>query len=314
MSSELVEKMRAAATEAIIAATPPAEEPSESDEGEVVEASGEEGSEEGSEEPGEELAEPANAEAPEDEDVQEVADEMVAVRRSADRRVRKAQAQVEELTQQLHQAARIVESAKKQVAEEIFRKLRRAPARTFTEYGLNFQDLIDAGMREGGSNETSPDIEELRSELRSMKAEQAQNAETNKREAYTQGMAKARHAFLGQVSETDAPTLYTVFREDTESLWQEALQVAERYYRQHGKPPQDIDVVKHLEKRYKTNFGKLGGAKPEPPQAKRPGAKTISTKAASETRSAGKPFGLLSAEERKAALRAAVTKATQHQN
>jgi len=126
----------------------------------------------------------------------------------------------------------------------------------------------------------------------------------------------ARQEFLLQVKKSEFPTLFNMFSDDTEALWEEAIRMAERHEERYGEPPEDMDVIRALEKKYADRLKRFGAPSPtkaEVAAGKKPGAKTLSTKAASEQRTAGKPFGQLSRDEQKAALLAAVN-ATQPTN
>ncbi len=320
MSDDLVSKMKAAADAAIQSATPEnsndgeaeaaveetVEAASEQDEAAVEEPS--EGTEEDSEETEVEAAAPD-----ESDDDEDAADQILAVRQAAERKVRSAEAKVRELEMKLQRAGEYVEQSKKQIVDEIFKKLRRAPARTFQEFGFEFQDLIDAGMREGQfSDGPMNEIDELRQEMRAIKEERERAREEQEHRAAQQQMASAKQSFLGLVSKNDFPTLYNMFQDSPGDLWNEALAIAESHAERTGNPPSDIQVVKHLEQKYAAKLKRLGVASaPTAPAApKKAMAKTLSTKAASETRTAGKPFGQLDADQQKAALLAAVKKAT----
>lgn len=322
MSDDLYARMQAAATEAIKAATPP-----ETEEAPIEEpaAPAEETQGEGLEAPPD--TEPVEAEAAEAEDGEEeeaeepeadVAAEILQVRQAAERRVRAAEAKVRELEAKLSKADEKVHHTQKQVIDDLFKKLRRAPARTFKEFGYEFQDLIDAGMREGQFHEGPfSEIDEVREEIKALREERERmRQEAEERQAHAQ-LAEARTSFLRQVSKDKFPTLFNLFEDDVESLWQEAISVAEAHESQHGEQPEDLAVIQYLEGKYKKKLAKMGVSHAAPPAAspapvKKGSPKTISTKAASETRTAGKPFGQLDAEQQKAALLAAVKKATSH--
>ena len=320
MSDDLYARMNAAASEAIKSATPedsgdavqaaPEEQPETLEEPQAeseVEGEGDEA--EKVEEP---EAAPEEAEAAEEES--DIADEILAVRQAAERRVRSAETKVRELQAKLQESEKRVEHVQRQVVDEIFKRLRRSPARTFKEFGFDFQDLIDAGMREGQMHEGAfGEIDEVRQEIRALREERERmREEAESRNAQVQ-LAEARTSFLRQVSKDKFPTLYNMFEDDVESLWSEAMSVAEAHEEQHGEPPEDMAVIRYLEDKYKRKLSRLGAAPAATPaQVSQPkkAVKTISTKAASETRTAGKPFGQLDADQQKAALLAAVKKAT----
>jgi hypothetical protein len=323
MSDELYAKMKAAADTAIQAATPaedsgesadaaapeesstlggdapaaeeqPVEAEAQADEGEVTEAADEE------------------ADEPEQEDL---ADQILAVRQAADRRVRQAEGRARELEAKLEKMTERVEMSRKEVVEELFKKLRRAPARTFKEHGFEFQDLIDAGMREGQFHDGAfGELDEVRAQIRELQKEREEMQRARQEQEEHKAYQSARREFLGQVSEKQFPTLYNMFQDDPEPLWIEAQRIAEQHEEQHGEAPEDMAVIQYLEKKYRARLERLSGKAPSAPAVaaagKKPAPKTISTKAASESRTAGKPFGQLSSEEQRAALVAAVKKAT----
>lgn len=320
MSDDLYARMQAAANEAIKSATPP-----EADEAPVeepaTEAPAEEPAPDGAEAPPD--TEPVEAEASEAEDEEEtdapeadIAAEILQVRQAAERRVRAAEAKVRDLEAKLAKSDEKVHHTQKQVIDDLFKKLRRAPARTFKEFGYEFQDLIDAGMREGQFHEGPfSEIDEVREEIKALREERERmRQEAEERQAQSQ-LAEARTSFLRQVSKDKFPTLFSLFEDDVDSLWQEAISVAEAHESQHGEQPEDLAVIQYLEAKYKKKLAKMGVSHAATPAAspapmKKGSPKTISTKAASETRTAGKPFGQLNADEQKAALLAAVKKAT----
>jgi hypothetical protein len=318
MSDDLVSKMKAAADAAIQSATP-----AESSDGEA-EASADESleaapeqDEAAAEEPtdGEEPSEEVETETaePEPADDDDVADQILAVRQAAERKVRSAESKVRELESKLQRAGEYIEQSKKQVVEEIFKKLRRAPARTFQEFGFEFQDLIDAGMREGQfSDGPMNEIDELRQEMRAIKEDRERARQEQEHQASQRQMMEAKQSFLGLVSKNAFPTLYSMFEDSPGDLWNEALAIAESHSERTGQTPSDIQVVKYLEQKYAAKMKRLGVAPASAASAapKKAMAKTLSTKAASETRTAGKPFGQLDADQQKAALLAAVKKAT----
>ena len=323
MSDDLVAKMRAAASSAIAesdaaaeAAAPEpeapttVEEPSTDEtpaveaEDEAVEVDGETG------EPEDETGEPETDEQP------DYAEQVLAIRKQAEARVRKAENYARQLEEKLQYAAKYIEHSKKEVAEEIFKKLRRAPARTFKEFGFDFQELIDAGMREGSNDQSFGELDEVRREIAELRREREEAAAERQAMLQERQLTEARHEFLSQVKKTEFPTLFNMFSDDTEALWEEAIRVAERHEEKYGEAPEDIEVIRALEKKYAERVKRFGGtvaSKAEAPAAKKPAAKTLSTKAASETRTAGKPFGQLSADEQKAALLAAVNATKQSQ-
>ena len=322
MSDDLVSKMKAAADAAIQSATP-----AESNDGEA-EASADESLEAApeqdeaaaeeptdGEEPSEEVEAEAEAAEPESADDEDVADQILAVRQAAERKVRSAESKVRELESQLKRAGEYIEQSKKQVVEEIFKKLRRAPARTFQEFGFEFQDLIDAGMREGQfSDGPMNEIDELRQEMRAIKEDRERARQEQEHQTSQRQMMEAKQSFLGLVSKNAFPTLYSMFEDSPGDLWNEAIAIAESHSQRTGQTPSDIQVVKYLEQKYAAKMKRLGVAPAAAAAAsaapKKAMAKTLSTKAASETRTAGKPFGQLDADQQKAALLAAVKKAT----
>lgn len=326
MSDDLYARMQAAAKAAIETSAPaeeaPAEEPA-ADEPAVAEAA--EAAVVDDEQPiveaqaDGETGEPAEeaAEEPEEEAQPDIADQILAVRQAAERRVRQAEARARELEAKLEKADERVNMSRKEVVEDIFRKLRRAPARTFKEFGFDFQELIDAGMREGQFHDgTFSEIDEVKQQIRELQKEREELRAQKEEQQHHQMLREARNEFLGQVSERDYPTLFNMFQDDPEPLWIEAQRIAELHEQQHGEAPDDRAVIRHLEAKYKARLERLSGkaapAAVSSPAAKKPtAAKTISTKAASETRTAGKPFGQLSAEEQRAALVAAVNKSKQ---
>jgi len=326
MSDDLYARMQAAA-KAAIETSAPAEEAApeaQAEETATLEASdapaADEQPVEAEAQAGEETAEAAPEEAEEEteEEQPDVADQILAVRQAAERRVRQAEARARELEAKLEKADERVNMSRKEVVEDIFRKLRRAPARTFKEFGFDFQELIDAGMREGQFHDgTFSEIDEVKQQIRELQKEREELRAQKEEQQQRQMLQEARREFLGQVSEREYPTLFNMFQDDPEPLWIEAQRIAELHEEQHGEAPDDRAVIRHLEAKYKARLERLSGkaapaAATSTPAAKKPaGAKTISTKAASETRTAGKPFGQLSAEEQRAALVAAVNKSKQ---
>lgn len=316
--------MNAAASDAIKAAMPAesgdepvaveAAAPEEQTEAAEPEAADDGEAEEAVDESNAEVAQAAEAEEEETATESDMADEILAVRQAAERRVRQAESRMREMEAKLAKSDERVQQTQKQVVDEIFKRLRRAPARTFKEFGFEFQDLIDAGMREGQMHEGAfGEIDEVRQELKALREErESMRRETEERQMQAQ-IAEARTSFLRQVSKDKFPTLFNMFEDDVESLWKEAMSVAEAHEGRHGEQPEDIAVIRYLEDKYKRKLSRLGAAPaaaPAPVSAQKKGVKTISTKAASETRTAGKPFGQLDVDQQKAALLAAVKKAT----
>lgn len=325
MSDDLYARMQAAAKAAIETSAPAEETAPEApaEETATLEASdapaADEQPIEAEAQAGEEGEEPAAEETEEEtEETQpDIADQILAVRQAAERRVRQAESRARELEAKLEKADERVNMSRKEVVEDIFRKLRRAPARTFKEFGFDFQELIDAGMREGQFHDgTFSEIDEVKQQIRELQKEREELRAQKEEQQQRQMLQEARREFLGQVSEREYPTLFNMFQDDPEPLWIEAQRIAELHEEQHGEAPDDRAVIRHLESKYKARLERLSGkaatAAVSSPAAKKPGsAKTISTKAASETRTAGKPFGQLSAEEQRAALVAAVNKSKQ---
>lgn len=326
MSEDLYARMQAAAKAAIETSAPAEEAAPEApaEETATLEASdapaADEQPVEAEAQAGEETAEAAPEETEEEtEEAQpDIADQILAVRQAAERRVRQAEVRARELEAKLEKADERVNMSRKEVVEDIFRKLRRAPARTFKEFGFDFQELIDAGMREGQFHDgTFSEIDEVKQQIRELQKEREELRAQKEEQQQRQMLQEARREFLGQVSEREYPTLFNMFQDDPEPLWIEAQRIAELHEEQHGEAPDDRAVIRHLEAKYKARLERLSGkaapaAATSTPAAKKPaGAKTISTKAASETRTAGKPFGQLSAEEQRAALVAAVNKSKQ---
>jgi len=312
MSDDLVAKMRQAA-DTVIANNTSDDQPlksslstsdsqdaeSPADETESVEAAADDAAPEPQEEATEEDA-PEEAKA-EDED-------LFIIRKQAERRVAKAETKAKEFQAKLEEALAQNDKTKQQVAEDIFKKLRRKPISTFKEFGLEFQDLIDAGLREmnGSDDRVVSEIDELRAELRELKEERKAVKDREEEQSVQRQYQEARNQFLDMVTKKDFPTLYNMFEDDPDALWTEAQRVAERIAGE-DEDVDDLDVIKMLEDKYRTRLRKLGGAVPV--AAKKPAAKTLTTKAASEVRTTGKPFGQLSADEQKDALKAAVKKA-----
>jgi hypothetical protein len=243
----------------------------------------------------------------------DLVDEILAVRSSAERKVRKAEHRVAALEAQLEKAGQAIEQSKQQMVNELFKKLRRAPAKTFQEYGFSFQDLIDAGIREGNGEDSrfADGFDELKQEIQFLKKEREESLRQQETQTQRAQMQQARTEFLSQVDKSKFPTLYSMFYDDRDALWREAISVAQTHERQHGVPPEDSKVIKYLEEKYKARVARLGGGTAEPTTAKKPVAKSLSTKASSETRTSGKPFGQLSAEEQREVLLAAAKKARQ---
>jgi len=322
MSDDLVARMRAAADTVIATSDAEASEASsaESDTAETAPETTQEGAatEEGAE-PGVETEEGGQGEATveasddESESAEDFADQLLSIRQAADQRVRKAETYARQLEAKLEKAAQYIEYSKKQVVEDLFKKLRRAPARTFQEFGFDFQELIDAGMREGNMDVPFGELDDVKKEIAELRREREQAMAERHAHQQEQQIAHARNEFLSQVTKSDFPTLFNMFSDDVESLWDEALRVAERHEERYGEPPDDTQVIRALEKKYADRLKRFGGAasaQGEAPAGKKGPAKTLTTKAASETRTAGKPFGQLSADEQRAALVAAVKKAT----
>lgn len=311
MSDDLVTKMRAAvdqvsATTATDDDTPlraaaeeeATEEKAEETESQEPAAEGEE-----SEPAAEEPAEEPEAKAAEDDDV-------LIIRKQAERKVAKAEAKAKELQAKLEEAVAQNDKTKQQVAEDIFKKLRRKPISTFKEFGLEFQDLIDAGLREmnGSDDRVVSEIDELREELRSIKQEREELKAREEEKAQERAYAEARNEFLDKVTKKQFPTLYNLFEDDPEALWQEAQRIAERLAGEDD-DIDDVEVIQMLEEKYRARLKRAGGGLGTPAAEKKPQPKTITTKAASEVRTTGKPFGQLSADEQKEALKAAVKQA-----
>lgn len=316
MSDDLVSKMKQAADAAMgpqgsdddsLRATPADEsaEPTESAEqaeqelpdGEVAQASeGEQDSDE--EKPAEEKADASDD------------DEFMFIRRQQEKRVQKAELRAKELESKLAQVTEEVDRTKKQVAEDIFKKLRRKPIATFKEFGLEFQDLIDAGIREtqGTDDRVVSEIDELRAELRELREERKAIKEREEEASMQRQYQEARNQFLDMVTKKDFPTLYNMFEDDPDALWVEAQRIAEKVAEQDDEID-DLQVIKMLEDKYRNRLKKLGGGMAVTAAPKKGAPKTLTTKAASEVRTTGKPFGQLSADEQKEALKAAVKKA-----
>jgi hypothetical protein len=311
MSDDLVTKMRAAvdqvsATTATDDDTPlraaaeeeATEEKAEETESQEPAAEGEE-----SEPAAEEPAEEPEAKAAEDDDV-------LIIRKQAERKVAKAEAKAKELQAKLEEAVAQNDKTKQQVAEDIFKKLRRKPISTFKEFGLEFQDLIDAGLREmnGSDDRVVSEIDELREELRSIKQEREELKAREEEKAQERAYAEARNEFLDKVTKKQFPTLYNLFEDDPEALWQEAQRIAERLAGEDD-DIDDVEVIQMLEEKYRARLKRAGGGLGTPAAEKKSQPKTITTKAASEVRTTGKPFGQLSQDEQKEALKAAVKQA-----
>jgi len=313
---DLTSKLVAAAETAIKEATPPEAETTE----ETAQAAPEEAEPEVP--AGDDTEEDVSAEEPEAENethasaeeapTADFADEILAVRASAERKVRQAEKRAAALEAQLEKVGQTVENTKKQLVDELFRKLRRAPAKTFQEYGFNFQDLIDAGIREGDGRDSpmAEGLDELKQEIQALKAEREEARRQQAVQQQQQQLHAARNEFLSQVEKNEFPTLFNMFYDDRDALWREAVAVGREHQRRYGTPPEDREVIKHLEEKYKARIARLGGGTATP-AAKKPMAKSLSTKAASETRTSGKPFGQLSADEQRDVLLAAAKKARQ---
>lgn len=322
MSDDLVARMRAAADTVISASD------SESSEAPAKEQEAAEAAPETSQEPatqevdaetevdaseGEDEGQSADEPEAEAESGEDFAEQVLAIRQAAESRVRKAENYARQLEAKLEKAAQYIEYSKKQVVEDLFKKLRRAPARTFQEFGFDFQELIDAGMREGNMDVPFGELDEVKKEIAALRKEREEAMAERQAHQQEQQIAQARNEFLSQVTKSDYPTLFNMFSDDVESLWDEALRVAERHEERYGEPPEDTQVIRALEKKYADRLKRFGGAasaQGETPAGKKGPAKTLTTKAASETRTAGKPFGQLSREEQKSALLAAVKTAT----
>lgn len=306
MSDDLISKMRAAADTVISAqSSDSAEEAQEESSEESLSTEGEASSEDGADAV---EAEEATEEAEPEEDPDDAG--VVAIRRQAERRIVRAEARTRELEAQLEQASSQNEKTRSQVAEDIFKKLRRRPVSTFKEFGFEFQDLIDAGIREttGQDDRVTSEIDELRGELRELRREREEIKKGEQHAADKQKQAAARGDFLGMVTKRDFPTLYNLFEDDPEALWGEAQRLATSMAA-NGDDISDTLVIRMLDKKYRDRLVRAGGAAAGKDSPKRQASKTLSTKAASEVRTSGKPFGQLSADEQKAALQAAVKKA-----
>lgn len=315
MSDDLVSKMRQAA-DAVISSNQPADDvplgKSAEQEPEKAEADAAEAEE--ASEATEESAE-ASDEGEADEEVSEPAkdsddDEFMLIRRQQEKRVQKAELRAKELEAKLAQVTEEVDRTRKQVAEDIFKKLRRKPIATFKEFGLEFQDLIDAGIREtqGTDDRVVSEIDELRAELRELREERKAVKEREEEASMQRQYQEARNQFLDMVTKKDFPTLYNMFEDDPDALWVEAQRIAEKVAEQDDEID-DLEVIKMLEEKYRNRLKKLGGGTPVAAAPKKGAPKTLTTKAASEVRTTGKPFGQLSTDEQKEALKAAVKKA-----
>ena len=237
-------------------------------------------------------------------------DEFMLIRRQQEKRVQKAELRAKELESKLAQVTEEVDRTRKQVAEDIFKKLRRKPIATFKEFGLEFQDLIDAGIREtqGTDDRVVSEIDELRAELRELREERKAIKEREEEASMQRQYQEARNQFLDMVTKKDFPTLYNMFEDDPDALWVEAQRIAEKVAEQDDEID-DLEVIKMLEDKYRNRLRKLGGGTPVAAAPKKGAPKTLTTKAASEVRTTGKPFGQLSPDEQKEALKAAVKKA-----
>lgn len=315
MSEDLVSKMRQAA-DAVISSNQPADDQPLRAAAEAEPEKAEEQSEEAEEASSEESAE--TQEAPgEDGDEEEAAetkeaddDGFMLIRRQQEKRVQKAEARAKDLEAKLAQATEEVDRTRKQVAEDIFKKLRRKPISTFKEFGLEFQDLIDAGIREtqGTDDRVVSEIDELRNELRELREERKAIKEREEEASMQRQYEQARNQFLDMVTKKDFPTLYNMFEDDPDALWVEAQRIAEKVAAQDDEID-DLEVIKMLEDKYRNRLKKLGGGTSVAAAPKKGAPKTLTTKAASEVRTTGKPFGQLSMDEQKEALKAAVKKA-----
>ena len=305
MSDELATRMRAAADAAVIANTP---EPVAAAQAEATDepalADGEAGLDAAA-------PDADQAEEPSEAAIQEpdMVDEILAVRQDAQRRVRKAEQRAVKLEADLRKATESAEMGKKQLVDELFKKLRRSPARTFEEYGYKFQDLIEAGMREGNSADMPfvNDLDEVKQELAAIKAEREelrrQREESSKQERETSD----RTSFLTLVSKDEFPTLFTMFKGHEDALYAEARKLAHDHYKEHGRVPGTISVIQYLETRYRERVGQAGAL---PAAAPKVASKNLTTKAASESRSSGKPYGQLDRDQQRDALLKAVQQAT----
>jgi hypothetical protein len=311
MSDDLITKMRQAADAAIGSNAGSDEAPQESSEAESAEAEPTEGEsvEAESAEQQDEASEESGAdteEKPKDHDD----DEFMLIRRQQEKRVQKAELRAKDLEAKLAAATEEVDRTRKQVAEDIFKKLRRKPIATFKEFGVEFQDLIDAGIREtqGTDDRVVTEIDELRAELRELREERKAVKDREEEATVQRQYQEARNQFLDMVTKKDFPTLYNMFEDDPDALWVEAQRIAEKVA-ERDEDIDDIEVIKMLEDKYRARLKKLGGGAQVAAAPKKGAPKTLSTKAASEVRTTGKPFGQLSAEEQKEALKAAVKKA-----
>jgi hypothetical protein len=311
MSDDLITKMRQAADAAIGSNAGSDEAPQESSESESAEAEPTEGEsvEAESAEQQDEASEESGAdteEKPKDHDD----DEFMLIRRQQEKRVQKAELRAKDLEAKLAAATEEVDRTRKQVAEDIFKKLRRKPIATFKEFGVEFQDLIDAGIREtqGTDDRVVTEIDELRAELRELREERKAVKDREEEATVQRQYQEARNQFLDMVTKKDFPTLYNMFEDDPDALWVEAQRIAEKVA-ERDEDIDDIEVIKMLEDKYRARLKKLGGGAQVAAAPKKGAPKTLSTKAASEVRTTGKPFGQLSAEEQKEALKAAVKKA-----
>lgn len=319
MSDDLVSKMKQAADAAMASqgsnedslsagASNAAESTDSQDEaGEQVDEAAEASAADGDE------ASAPDADATESEEEKPAAsddDEFMLIRRQQEKRVQKAELRAKELESKLAQATEEVDRTRKQVAEDIFKKLRRKPIATFKEFGLEFQDLIDAGIREtqGADDRVVSEIDELRNELRELREERKAVKEREEEASMQRQYEQARNQFLDMVTKKDFPTLYNMFEDDPDALWVEAQRIAEKVAAQDDEID-DLEVIRMLEDKYRNRLKKLGGGSPVAAAPKKGAPKTLTTKAASEVRTTGKPFGQLSADEQKEALKAAVKKA-----
>lgn len=313
MSDDLVSKMRAAVDQARAASETSSDDvPLRAAPEESEESSPETEEQEGlaSEEPAVEAASEEEAEVKEKEAPEAVDEDIIFIKKQAERRAVKAEAKARDLEAKLQAATEQNEKTRHQVADDIFKKLRRKPIATFKEFGLEFQDLIDAGIREtqGTDDRVVTEIDELRNELRELKKEREDVKLREQEQAEQKILVEARNDFLDKVTKKQFPTLYNLFEDDPDALWQEAQRVADRMASDGDDDIDDVEVIHMLEEKYRARLRRagVGGAAATEKKAQ---PKTITTKAASEVRTTGKPFGQLSPDDQKAALNAAVKQA-----
>lgn len=259
---------------------------------------------------------PAEASAAETKDI---ADEILSVRKAANRRVLAAEKRVAALEAELKQLRASPntssDEARKQIVEDVFNKLRRSPARFFEEHGHKFQDFIDAAIREGESRNSplGAEFDELRDEMRALRAEREEMRKQRELEERKVNEGRAKNQFLSMVKKTEFPTLFAMFQGSEDRLYAEAVQVAEAHQHQHGEAPSAHAIIKYLESQYAERIKRATGSSSAAPaaEAKKPTApKTLTTKAVSESRGAGKPFGQLGRDEQRDALLKAVAQAS----